>query len=289
MHISVNLCIIIQIDMRIVIAQNSKKEIEKSVYEKFCAYAADYGISVSFAVDCFELKERLSTDEYDCVAIFGGDGSMLGFAPVCSEYGVAILSINMGRVGFLSQLELKDLQNGLKMLSKGDFSTEERGMLRLCDGVNEFFSLNDIVFCNRMRSGTISLNLFVDERFVDRYVGDGLIVSTPTGSTAYSLAAGGPIIYPDLNVTLLTPLCAHSLRRCPIVVSSDCKISVEYFDNTQCLADGRVLTLSDTEKNKVYIERSPNKVKFIRFKTSDFFAKLFEKFASWSNPYMEDK
>ena len=125
--------------MRIVIAQNSKKEIEKSVYEKFCAYAADYGISVSFAVDCFELKERLSTDEYDCVAIFGGDGSMLGFAPVCSEYGVAILSINMGRVGFLSQLELKDLQNGLKMLSKGDFSTEERGMLRLCDGENEFF------------------------------------------------------------------------------------------------------------------------------------------------------
>lgn len=267
--------------MRVIVAQNDKKDVNDIAYEKFCAYAADYGISTSCVSDLNDLKKLLSKEKYDCVAVFGGDGSTLSFAPICAEAEIAILSINMGRVGFLSQLELQDLDIGLKMLASGDYLTEERSMLSVYDGENHFLALNDIVFCNKVRSGTVELNVSVDEKFVNRYIGDGLIVSTPTGSTAYSLAAGGPIIYPDLNVTLLTPLCAHSLSRRPIVISSDSRVSVEYFENVQCIADGKVLSLT-VKKNVVNIEKYRNKVKFIRFKSADFFAKLFKKFASWS-------
>lgn len=273
--------------MKVILAKNIKKNIEKSIYDSFFKYATDFDIEVTFAKDLHELESLLILGGFNCVAVFGGDGTMLSYSPVCSKYDIPMLAINMGKIGFLSQLELHDLSKGLELLSKGKYFLDVRTMLQVDYKKYSVEALNEVILCNKERKGTISLNVSVGSEFVDTYVGDGVILSTPTGSTAYSLSAGGPIVYPDLDVTLLTPLCAHSLRHCPIVFSGKTSVKIESNQNSECYIDGVFLDWEIERGAPVFVSKSKRVAKFIKFQHSTFFSKLFKKLSIWNNPESE--
>jgi len=270
--------------MKIILAKNINKDIEKSIYDLFFFESKQLDIDVVFANDLIELESLLKDGGFTCVAVFGGDGTMLLYSPICSKYDVPIFAVNMGKLGFLSQLELHDLKHGLTLLKEGNYYHDVRTMLKVDYKGLQVDALNEVILCNKKRNGTISLNVWIDSEFVDTYVGDGIILSTPTGSTAYSLSAGGPIAYPDLDITILTPLCAHSLRNCPIVFSGETKVKIEANQYAECYVDGNLLPWQIEEGSPICVSKSNKVVKFVKFKHSTFFSKLFKKLSIWNNP-----
>lgn len=162
----------------------------------------------------------------DCLIALGGDGTLLAAARAAARYGIPVLGVNIGHLGFLTEIELSDLTPSLAKLVAGDYRIEERLMLearveRSGESVACFYGLNDAVITKGPLSRIIKLETHVGNECIDTYAADGMIVSTPTGSTAYSLSAGGPIVSPELQVLLLTPICPHTLYSRPLVVSGD--------------------------------------------------------------------
>ncbi len=160
----------------------------------------------------------------------GGDGTLLWAARCLAPWGVPVLGVNVGHLGFLAGTDLKRLYRALEGLRRDKLSLSERMMLRVRPPRGrEQLALNDCVIRVSASARAIRLSAWVDRRYLGTYVGDGLILSTPTGSTAYSLAASGPIVEPELDVILLTPICAHSLSQRPVILSprSDLEIRVE--------------------------------------------------------------
>ncbi|MGI9951552.1 NAD(+)/NADH kinase [Moorellaceae bacterium AZ2] len=169
----------------------------------------------------------------DCVLSLGGDGTLLQAARLVAEMGIPILGVNLGHLGFLTEIELSELFPSLERLLGGDFSIEERMMLSTClwrDGRKAFFTaLNDVVITKGAFSRMLRLEVYVGEAYLDTYPADGLIVSSPTGSTAYSLSAGGPLVSPELQVMIITPICPHTLYARPLVVRGDREIRVKVY------------------------------------------------------------
>lgn len=168
--------------------------------------------------------------QYDLVIALGGDGTLLSVARSLRD-GTPLLGVNMGNLGFLTEIGRTELYPTMVKVLAGEFTLEERSLLSVTvhrrDGeLIEFRALNDAVIAKGARSRIIELNLTVDECPVARYRADGLIVSTPTGSTAYNLSAGGPILFPQLPVTVLTPICPHTLSLRPMAVPSSSLIEV---------------------------------------------------------------
>lgn len=167
----------------------------------------------------------------DFVIVLGGDGTILGTARDAAIYQTPLLGVNLGRLGFLAEVELKGLYKSLEEVFGAPLETEKRLMLEAlkADGERELkkYALNDIVLARRTLSRIISLSIYIDDSYVSTVEGDGLIISTPTGSTAYSLSAGGPIIDPRLSVITLTPICPHSFTNRAMVIPDDEVIEVK--------------------------------------------------------------
>ncbi len=166
----------------------------------------------------------------DLVVVLGGDGTLLSVARSL-QHDTPILGVNMGRLGFLTELSRQELYPLLAEVLAGEATTETRSMLEVeleRDGtvVQRFHVLNDAVIGKSALARIIELTLDVDDNLVARYRADGLIVSTPTGSTAYNLSAGGPIITPELPLIVITPICPHTLSQRPIVLSAESRIAV---------------------------------------------------------------
>ncbi len=155
--------------------------------------------------------------------VIGGDGTLLRAARFYSKSDTPVLGINVGRLGFLSQAELNEINSVIDKVLNKNFSTEERLMLES----DEMLALNDFVIkgCNHYRTSKIYLE--INGNFVCDYVADGLIVSTPTGSTAYGLSAGGPVIYPKINAISIVPICPHTLNARPLIVPADEIITIK--------------------------------------------------------------
>lgn len=169
-------------------------------------------------------------EEHDLVVVLGGDGTLLSVARRLRS-GLPVLGVNLGTLGFLTELGREELYPGLSQVLKGDYEIEERALLdvhleRAAGGVESYRCLNDAVIAKSALARIIELRLRVDGRLVATYRSDGLILSTPTGSTAYNLSAGGPIVNPLLPVTVLTPICAHTFSLRPIVVPDSSLIEV---------------------------------------------------------------
>ncbi|MGD0283780.1 MAG: NAD(+)/NADH kinase [Dissulfurispiraceae bacterium] len=167
----------------------------------------------------------------DMVIVFGGDGTMLGVARLIGARGVPILGVNLGGLGFITEVNRDELFDVIDKILSGKYSLEERIMLtarvyRNNNTVADFTVLNDVVINKGALARIIELETYVDSRYVTTFRADGLIISTPTGSTAYSLAAGGPILYPTLNSIILTPICPHTLTNRPIVLPDGVTIVV---------------------------------------------------------------
>ena len=217
----------------------------------------------------------------DLVMVLGGDGSMLSTARRIYPREIPLLGVNHGQVGFLTGIETHNIEDAIIALRCGNYLFEERVMLaaeviRQQGGVARVIALNDLVVAKSSFVRIIRLETWIDGEYFTTYPGDGLIVATATGSTAYSLSAGGPILDPRLEAILMTPVCAHSLYARPVVLSKDAKIKVVIdanHDELSLTADGQegiALQVGDT----VYFERARHCTKLLRLKDQGIFETL---------------
>ncbi len=176
---------------------------------------------------CFPINKEEDVKRADLILVLGGDGTLLYTASLVGEKQIPIIGVNLGGLGFLTEIKKEEIFNFIDRVIEGDFQTEERMLLRakLYDG-REVIALNDIVVGKAQLSRMIEIELKVDKYPLALLRADGIIISTPTGSTAYCLAAGGPIVHPKLKCIILTPICAHSLTIRPIVIPANSKVLV---------------------------------------------------------------
>lgn len=194
------------------------------------------GLQLAFEPDLHELagEHELLTDpdRLDALLTLGGDGTLLRGARALGGRAVPILGINLGRLGFLTSCGVDDLEPGVERLARGDFTAERRMTLdvRALDEAGaerqRWFALNDVVLHKGGFARMVSLHVAANGESIASYSADGIVVATPTGSTAYSLSAGGPIVYPTVETLLLTPICPHSLTQRPLVLPPDATIEV---------------------------------------------------------------
>jgi len=270
---------------------NNRKKQPISVGKELIRFFAKQGIGVFateedgglLGLDKDNICDNLG-EVADCVITLGGDGTFLRAARLMTQYEKPILGINMGRLGFLTEIELSELEESLKKLIKGYYILENRMMLdakvvREGQVVSHMIGLNDIVISKGPLARLINLNIFVQDEFVTNYKADGVIFATPTGSTAYSLSAGGPIVYPGLEVIILTPICPHTLRARPLVLPSDNRmrvvLSTQQADSMITVDGQNGFPLLNSDE--IIIEKSAVAATMIRIKKYKFFDILRKK------------
>lgn len=221
----------------------------------------------------------------DILFVFGGDGSILGIARDFAKHNIPILGVNLGRLGFLSEAEPDDLPQVIDAILQEHYETENRMMIeaelyRNGQLIESWTALNDIGIAKGSYSRMITCKVFLHHKLLNTFFGDGLIVSSPTGSTAYSMSAGGPIVAPNMSALLLTPVCPHSLTARPIILSSDEEITIEVSATHQEIGlsiDGQIgvqLNVFDQLK----IRKSPFTTTLVKWKDRTFFDIIKDKF-----------
>ena len=230
-----------------------------------------------------EVASRAAIGEQcDLAIIMGGDGTMLNAARSLVNYEVPILGVNLGRLGFLADVSPSEIPHSLDQVLAGQFREARRSLLHaqvLHGGhvASETDALNDVVIHKREVARMIEVDTFLDGRFLNAYRADGLIISTPTGSTAYALAGGGPIIHPGLEAVVLVPICPHTLTHRPIVVKADSVIEVVLnaanTTQTQITCDGQV-SLAIEPGDRIVIRKKDRKVRLIHPLNHDYFELL---------------
>ena len=236
------------------------------------------------------LHKYATEDFSDCdlLMVFGGDGTLLTALAKAVPNDIPMLGVNLGRMGFLTEVEPEELEQDLERLLAGDFRVEERMMMEP-EGPTpqDFFALNEIVVTRSMPSVSIlSLEVEANGVLVDRISGDGLIVASATGSTAYSLSAGGPIVSPGLDCFLLTPICAHTMNARPVVVSADARITIRVLGDptgARAVLDSRRVLPLTQEHPGLTIVKSARKAKFIRLHERNYFSLLRDKLSQWTH------
>ncbi|MCG6870861.1 MAG: NAD(+) kinase [Gammaproteobacteria bacterium] len=210
-------------------------------------------------------------EHIELAVVVGGDGTMLNVARQLANVDVPILGINLGRLGFLTEIPANDIEHQLGRILDGEFAAEERFLLhseimRRGKIVHASNALNDVIIGKGELSRLIDFETFLDGYFVTRMRADGIIVATPTGSTAYALSAGGPILNPTLPALVLVPICPHTLSARPIVVSADSVVEIVVSGSAQQSAhvtfDGQAnYTLQ--KNDRVYVRRAPTPVRLL--------------------------
>ena len=212
----------------------------------------------------------------------GGDGTFLNTAARVGEKEIPIIGINTGRLGFLAEVLPKDFEKLIESLRRGDYFIEHRSLLRVCDNANQLniypYALNEVAILKHDNSSMISIRALVDGHYLTTYQADGLLISTPTGSTGYSLSVGGPIISPTSPCIALTPVAPHSLNVRPIILNDDITIRLQVKSrNHNFLAsiDGRSQNLDDHVE--LMIRRAPYRIHLVKRSNSHFFDTLRNK------------
>ena len=219
----------------------------------------------------------------ECIIVLGGDGTMLSVVRRSSPYKIPIVGVNFGKLGFLTEVEEKDIDMTLDRLIHKDFTIEKRMMLQftLNDSDKRLLAFNDIVISRGSDSRLITMDTYIDEQFMEAYRADGLIISSPTGSTGYSLAAGGPIVEPESDVIVLTPICPHSLHtNRSIIINGYKKIDVvvvgDKDQHSVATVDGQIFIDLEIDK-KVTICKAKEEAYLIKFNEKNFFQVLRRK------------
>lgn len=172
--------------------------------------------------------DKILPEGTDCVLVLGGDGTLIRAARDMHSYDVPLLGINMGTLGYLTEVELQNVEDALNQLFLGEAQVEKRMMLRgTINGEKQELAFNDIVVTRLGALRVIHFKLYVNGELLNTYHADGMIVSTPTGSTAYNLSAGGPVVEPTASIIVITPICSHALNTSSIVLSAEDEIMIE--------------------------------------------------------------
>ncbi len=234
------------------------------------------------------LKDGIRTDTLpvgtDLVIVAGGDGTLLSAARLAGPLGIPILGVNFGGLGFMTELQPEELYTALERLFRGDYAIEEREALRVRFRrgrklLGEFALLNDAVVTKTALARMLVIELRIDTELVATYTSDGLIVATPTGSTAYNLSAGGPILHPRMSAFVIAPICPHAMSYRPLVVPGDVRIEV----TLRSLTEEAYLTLDGQvgfpmkQLDTIVVDRHPRSVRLVRVARRGFFEVLQRK------------
>ena len=221
---------------------NRHKDKNLVLTKKICDYLRQKGQKATVKTEEGDFKERISTDtddipadiprDVDCMIVLGGDGTVLQAARETKKLHIPIIGVNLGTLGYMTEIEPANLKESLDRLIAGDYEQESRMMLNgkayLSDGrTEEGWALNDIVITRSGSLQIIQFNIYVNGQFLNDYKADGMIITTPTGSTGYNLSAGGPLVEPRAKLIVLTPICPHSLNLRSIILSPEDVIEIE--------------------------------------------------------------
>ena len=286
--------------MRILLFSKVVKEVHKPHIQNLFSILAKEGVEMYYTHDIFEIcKEKAGSDEQniindhkelktvnpDYIITLGGDGTLLEATILIQDLQIPILGINLGRLGFLAGVEKKNTEDAIAHLLKGNYNVEERTMLYLESNYDLFdgkkFALNDFTLHKMDTSSMITITAYINGDQLNAYWSDGIIVATPTGSTAYSLSCGGPIIFPGSGNFVLTPVAPHNLNVRPIVISDSTVISFEIegrSENFLCTLDSRFETIN--MKHQLAVRKCDFTTRLIQINDNTFLKTLRNKI-SW--------
>lgn len=233
---------------------------------------------------CLTEPEELESQRPDCAIAIGGDGTLLLSARELLGEGIPLLGVNMGTLGYLTEVEVQNLLPALDQLIEGKYAIEDRMMLSgNIKGMKEDIALNDIVVTRSESLHIVRLKLYVNGEYLTSYQADGLIISTPTGSTAYNLSAGGPIVEPTASMILITPICSHSLNKSSIVLSASDELEIEISSRRKKEREEAVVTFDGTDimkletGDRVRVRKAKEVTKLVKLSNISFLETLREK------------
>lgn len=271
--------------MIVALFANIKKRQSIEIAKGLCAYLAQKGVTVVAEDDEAHLLNihqltKTPLDQINFLISMGGDGTILRVIHRLPTLDVPILGINLGALGFMADVPLSDLYPSLDDLVAGSYSVEERiTMIGSREGGKDLFAVNDMVVHRGRNPSLIDLAIHVDGRYFNTFSADGVIVATPNGSTAYSLASGGPILTPELKAFVLTPISAHTISNRPIVLMPQRSIEIEYlspYDPIDITYDG--FTNDQLKSNDIFTIRPGTRTfKMIKLERNDYFSTLRSK------------
>lgn len=221
--------------------------------------------------------------ECDLGLVVGGDGTMLGIGRRLACYGVPLIGINQGRLGFITDIPLENYQTALTPMLRGEYEEDHRSLIHarvMRDGrcVFDALAMNDVVVNRGGTSGMMELRVEVDGHFVANQRADGLIIATPTGSTAYALSAGGPLLHPSIPGWLLVPIAPHNLSNRPIVLADQTEVAIEIVASREASANFDMQSLASLLRgDRIIVQRSQHRVRFLHPKGWSYFDTLRKK------------
>jgi NAD+ kinase len=221
----------------------------------------------------------------DVLAVLGGDGTVLSLVSAAAKGGKPILGVNAGRLGFLTEAERDNMESVVKALGDKKYYIENRVMLKAEVNNNEYYALNEVVLIRESYTSVIKIDAFNNGKKIETYLADGVMVATPTGSTAYSLSAGGAVLSPDVAAFMLIAISPHSLSSRPIVFSDGDVVTMRVSQqNRACVLvyDGIDIPFRLYSNDEVKISKSPYKAQFIRTAEHNFYERLMKKMSLWT-------
>jgi len=266
---------------------NLLRNLEKSVteflvYEDFSKHLQK-GFSFSKPVRTYKERGQLDQDVF-CLISFGGDGTLLDTITIIGDSGIPVLGINTGRLGFLSAVSTEEIEIAVQALLNKEFVLDKRSLLRLETSANLFgdynFALNDLSVTKRDTSSMISISSYIDGKYLATFWADGLIVATPTGSTGYSLSCGGPILSPQSQSFVITPIAPHNLTARPVVVPDTSVIKLTINGRPQdylVVLDSRSVPM--TESIELIVKKEDFNLNLVGIDKIDFFSTIRNKLA----------
>ena len=264
----------------------------KPVLEEIAQFLCGQGLDVSLEAETalntgLTDYDALSNDELgracDLAVVIGGDGTMLGFAREMARYGIPLLGINQGRLGFITDIPIERWRESLAPVLAGDYEVEPRAMLEGAvwrDGESIFsgLALNDVVVSRGATAGMVELKIQVGEQFVANMRADGVIVASPTGSTAYALSAGGPLLHPSISGWLLVPIAPHTLSNRPIVLPDSGEVRMEIVAGRDASVNFDMQSLASLlHGDTITVRRSQHQVRFLHPQGWSYYATLRRK------------
>ena len=267
---------------------NNDKDIDLALSKKTVEYLKEKGAYANIVSDVINdydgivIKEEYIADA-KAVIVIGGDGTMLRAAAGLGDHDIPLLGINLGTIGFLTEVEVSNLYDALDRLLSGDFNVEKRMMIEGNLKGRSFKSLNDVVITRAGFSRIIGLNIYVNDELLDTYEADGVIVSTPTGSTGYNLSAGGPLVSPKSKAIVVTPISPHSLTSKSIVFDSEDVIRIEIVKKRKTQETDAIVSFDGSNNEElsagdtIIVKKSKKEIELIKLYDMNFYRVLRDK------------
>ncbi|MEO1437041.1 MAG: NAD kinase [Bacteroidota bacterium] len=239
-------------------------------------------LDIKSPITVFETHQELVEQEIDFLITLGGDGTILEALTLKQDADIPVMGINLGRLGFLASIDKENIHQAIQSLINGAYITDYRTLLQLESNKPLFgknnFALNDFTILKRDTSSMIIVHTYINGEFLNSYWADGIILSTPTGSTGYSLSCGGPIIYPNSGNFVITPVAPHNLNVRPFVIPDDCVVSFEIEGRAEhflCTLDSRFEQIDST--HHIAIRKADFGVKLVRSLNRNFLSTIRDK------------